>query len=312
MGRRIGTVVLVAALVLVAVPALRPDPVIGAPSAAPVAGPPVAGDCVSEPVQRYPGYGGGTGQTYVYPQLAVAPCGGPRYAEVVTVLTDPEQPTLVVEGSSLNVSDPNQDRCRSAAAGYLGPVTVADASGTAWTVVTTAEVSLTRPSPLQEAAGQRWLGCLVGARGSTYPEHDPVPYEGTLADAVRTGVQRDRTGACATATDLQTSYPEAGCARSHTVQLLATSAGIAAGTPRAEIDTRCGQVAATLTRMPDPTADGALAVLTTVTVDGRVIPPAPDGVLPTNGRVACGMTTVGDRTLDGGLVGLGDRPVPWS
>ena len=310
MRRRGGLIVLLAALLLLTVPALRPGPVDGRAAPEPVAGPPAVGDCVTEPVQRYPGYGSGTGGSYVYPQLAVAPCAGTRFAEVVSVLTDPGRPEIVVRGSSVNVSDPNQDACRTAVRDHLGTRVTVDPSGAVWSTVTTVEVSVTRPSPRQEAAGQRWLACLAAARGVTYPEQDPAPYDGTLRDAIATGAARDRIGACTTDDDLGTANdPTAGCSRPHTLQLLASTRDLPAGTPVATAGSGCRWTAERLTGLPDVTAGGALTVVVAVTDDGLSVEA---DVVPADALVFCGIRTTGGRTLDGGLVGLGDRPIPWT
>ncbi len=300
--------VLLAALLVLVVTALRPGPVAGTAAAEPVPGPPAAGECVSEPVQQYPGYGGGTGQTYVYPQLTVAPCTGPRFAEVVSVLDAPAQPQIVAQGSSLNISDPNQAACRTAVHDYLGTAVTVDPAGVIWSTVTTVEVSVTRPASRQEAAGQRWLACLAAARGPTLPGQEPAPYDGTLRDAIATGAARDRIGACATAPDLDTAYPAAACSRPHTVQLLATTRDLPAGTPIATVSDGCRWTAERLTGLPDVTAAGALTVRVVVSVDGRTVT---GDVLPADAAVACGLGTVGGRTLGGGLVGLGAAPLPW-
>ena len=310
MRRRGGLIVLLAALLLLAVPALRPGPVDGRAAPETVAGPPAVGDCVTEPVQRYPGYGSRTGGSYLYPQLAVAPCVGIRFAEVVSVLTDPVEPEIVVAGSSVNVSDPNQDACRIAVRDHLGTRVTVDPTRAVWSTVTTVEVSVTRPSPRQEAAGQRWLACLAAARGVTHPDQDPAPYDGTLRNAISTGVARDRIGACTTDDDLGTaSYPTGGCNRPHTVQLLATTRDFPAGSPVATAEAGCRSTAERLTGLPDVTAGGALTVVIAVTVDGLSMS---GDVVPVDALVSCGIRTTGGRTLDGGLVGLGDRPLPWT
>lgn len=309
MTRRSGVLVLLAALLVLVATAWRPGPIDGTAAPEPVSGPPAVGECVSEPVQQYPGYGGGTGQTYVYPQLAVAPCTGTRFAEVVSVLDTPAEPQIVARGSSLNVSDPNQSACRTAVQDYLGTAVTVDPAGTIWSTVTTVEVSVTRPAPRQEAAGQHWLACLAAARGSTYPEQDPAPYDGTLRDAIATGAARDRLGACATAPDLDTGYPAAACSRPHTVQLLATARELPAGTPTATVTDGCRWTAERLTGLTDVTAAGALTVLVLVSVDGRTVG---GDVVPAGALVACGLGTVGGRTLSGGLVGLGAGALPWT
>lgn len=300
MQRGTGLVVLVAAALLAAIPAWGPRTVDGAAAAVAMTGAPTVGACADAPVAAYPSYGSATGNTYVYPRIDLGPCTGTRFAEVVWIIADPAQPSVTTEGSALNIDDPNQDRCAAAVAGYLGATSVTGPGGSIWTPVAAAQPSLSRPSARQEAAGQNWLACLASAPGSTYPEQEPAPYDGTLLDAVATGTARDRLGACPALRALGDGSAPGSCGRPHTTQLLAVSGELAVATPRARLARDCASVAATLTGRSDPTAAGALRiVLDTDTV-------------PIGGVAWCGVTTTGERTLSGGLIGLGDRALPWT
>lgn len=302
MQRGTGWLVLVTAVTLAAVPVLRPGTVDGVATALPAPGPPAVGACADAPVAIYPSYGNAAGNTYVYPQIDIGPCTGTRFAEVVQVIADPVQPSVTVEGSALNIDDPNQDRCATAGSGYLGAAPMTGPGGSTWKPVTAAQPSLSRPSARQEAAGQHWLACLVAAPGVTYPEHEPAPYDGTLRDALATGAARDRLGACPDTSGLDAGYSPGGCGRPHTTQLLAVSTELTADTPREQLTRDCASVAATLIGRSDPTAAGALGVL----VDAATDP------VPAGSSVLCGVTTTGERTLSGGLTGLGDRALPWT
>ncbi|MEP6980028.1 MAG: hypothetical protein ABJA16_04615 [Nakamurella sp.] len=306
MQRGTGLVVLVAAVALAVIPSWRPRAVDGTASAVPVAGPPAIGDCVSDPVEIYPGYGNTTGATYVYPQLGMAPCTGPRFAEVVTVIPTPAEPQVTVEGSSLTIVDANQNRCEAASPGYVGTTAVIDVAGRRWSPVVSVQPSLSRPSPRQEAAGQHWLACLSSAPGARYLEQAPAPYDGTLRDAIATGAVRDRIDACPVGTSLDTGFSPGGCTRAHTSQLLAVAADLTADTSREQLIQGCASTAATLTGLPDPTAQGELRIVAQVGPS-----PAADPV-PAGSTVLCGVATAGERTLSGGLIGLGDRPLPWT
>lgn len=308
MGRGTGLVVLAAALTLAVVPALGPRTVDGAAAAVPVDGPPAIGDCVSEPVELYPGYGNTTAAAYIYPQLAMAPCTDTRFAEVVMVIADPVQPQVTIEGSSLTIVDANQTRCETASAAYTGTSATIDVSGTRWSPVVTVQSSLSRPSPRQKAAGQHWIACLISAPGATYPEQAPAPYDGTLRDAVTTGNARDRTGACPDGTDLDTGFAQGSCTRPHTGQLLATAA-LAGDTPRAQLVQSCAAVSRRLIGLPDPTAQGALTTLLQV---GPQPGTTTEDPVPAGRSVRCGVSAAGERTLSGGLIGLGTRPLPWT
>jgi len=124
-----------------------------------------------------------------------------------------------------------------------------------------------------------------------------------LAGAFSGGTLPDEFGFC-----WEQSTPSAigavPCGSSHFAELvsLGTIPG-GAGVPLADIKSSCQQLAAQVIGRSDPTASGDLAVGTSV---------SPDVATPSQTqRVVCYIEPL-TRPLSGTLVGLRDRPIPYS
>lgn len=309
MGRGAGFAVLAAAAVLVAAAALRPSPLDGAASPIDIPGPPAVGDCVTERWSApWAAYQPELPLFANYGQMTTAPCSSERFGEVAAVILDPQRPGPVDSSTDSGYVDPNMDRCAEAGHAYLGTATPATHDGVAWlpSLMFTWPI-VSSPSDLQLAGGQRWLACIVSSGGGGDGDD---PYDISLRDAVVTGVERDATGLCTDRADLQAGYTNDACGRPHTTQLLAQAPTPDTATPMARLRDSCAAAAASLTGLTDPTARGALTVV--------VVASGPSGrgtadPVPPDSWLQCALTTTDpSRTLSGGLMGLGDAPIPWT
>jgi len=305
----------VAVFLVVVVAGLRPDLVTGAAQAAPVPGPPVVGDCVLDPVPGPPmralvtDASGGT--VPVYPAQQIRPCTGTRYGEIAAVIAIPK-PTVVQGGGGRYLDDPNQTSCAFAAAPYVGARTQPIQGF--WQTYLQITSGLSRPSALQQAAGQRWAACIV-----TLPPSDPAPatatapapagsrYGSSIRNALHTGQQRDQLSSCP-ALDVRAN---GGCWQPHAVEILAGGDSGAHPVARVQIEETCRQLVRQLTAMPDPTAAGALSIQTYVegnSSSAAITTPQ----VPAHSGLTCGVTTTGSRKLRGSLLALGRQPIPWA
>jgi len=310
--RRVGLVVIGLAVLLVAVVAgLRPQLVTGAAQSTPIQRPPGVGDCVVNPLPA-PKLGvvavtadsGGT--VPVYPAQQIQPCTGARYGEITAVIAAPK-PTVVTgddaDGRFLN--DPNESNCFVAAQQYLGMTTPPTKSFWQGRILQFS-VALSRPSPGQQAAGQRWAACIV-----TLPPPDPASapsrYGNSIRNAVHTGRYRDQLGSCIPNFDWDGGL--AMCSQPHVLELMGwgdSGDHLVAGV---QVERSCQQLVHQLTAMPDPTAGGDLSIQIGVKEGNRVaIRPSQ---VPAHSRISCGVTTSGDRKLRGSLLALGQQPIPW-
>ena len=229
--RRVGLIVIGVAVVLVAtVAVLRPHLVTGAAQAAPIPGPPAVGDCVLDPLPPAPVAAVSTasgGTVPVYPQQTVRPCSGARYGEITAVIAAPK-PTVLKNGAhSRYLDDPNTDSCYLAAPRYVGipPQPIQSF----WQTFLQIDIGLSRPSPRQEAAGQRWAACIVTLRPpdpasapTTSTTQIPAAprYGSSIRDALHTGQQRDQLGDCLPVLDWN-DLASTGCRRPHLLELMA-------------------------------------------------------------------------------------------
>ncbi|MBM9468433.1 hypothetical protein [Nakamurella leprariae] len=160
-----------------------------------------------------------------------------------------------------------------------------DSGVLAWDPAVEIGVLLVGPTAAARSAGERWSACVV------------APDRGRGAPDQRIGA-RDLTGlGVCTAVGPDGDEPVA-CSELHTRETLAWLAS-RGGTPTDEqLLTSCRERIAQRTRMADPTADGALRI----------------AVEPPTGRALadCSVTVTGDRPLQGTLVGLGSRPLPYA
>ncbi len=296
-----GLLILAAAVLAVLVPVgLQPRRVAGSPQAMSAPGPPSVGDCVPDQVDlaSWPT------SPFTYPQLDFEACEGLRYGEVVAVLDDPaEPPAATGSDHSGSVGDPNSDTCFAKGDSYDGGVTQFHY----WSPRIYSFATPVSPSPLQQAVGQHWLACamFIPADDQSAVRH----YGGSLRNAFFTGNQRDVLGFCGDGRDWTTGYVSV-CSLPHEFQVLASGVVGGGDVSRDELQRTCVQVAERLTALPDVTAAGALAVRVQ-SIENTGASFASDGGT-VQAKLGCGISTVGNRRLAGGLVGLGDSAIPWA
>jgi len=310
--RQRGLVVIGVAVFLVAVVAgLRPHLVTGSAQAVPVPGPPVVGDCVLDPLgppEEFDVTAASGGTVPVYPAQQIRPCTGTRYGEITAVIPAPK-PTVVKVGEAGGryLDDPNQDSCDPAVMQYVGMT--AQPIFRFWQTFLQITSALSRPSPRQQAAGQRWAACIVTLHPSD--PLSPTPrYGSSLRDALRTGQQRDQLGNCTAALDWDGDIVTDGCRQPHALEILAFGDSGAHPITRVQVEETCRQLVRPLTAVPDPTAAGALSIQIHIEDGSSAAITTPQ--VPAHSNLACGITTTGSRKLRGSLIALGRQPIPWA
>jgi hypothetical protein len=286
-----------------------------------VTGPPAIGDCVLysgsapwNPLDTTPDVAVAGTSSYSYPSLRISRCTGTRYGEVVAIISRPVKPVVTVSADGgTTVADPNLDRCQVAAWRYIGVAAVPTPMFTFWYPAPMTGTAASMPSAQQQAAGQDWLACITfpqrGANADGVTTDPPEAYDSRLQGALLTGADRDLLGSCMTGIDLTTS-DSAGCAQAHQSEMFGYGSIDDKPLSRAELQHTCREVVAQLTRLPDITAGGALAVQLQITAnnDGHVIRAAH---LPAASSAVCGLNTTGHGHLHGSLLALGHNPIPW-
>ena len=321
--RLVGLVVLVLAVVAALAGNGRTKELAGTPEPGPIPGPPRVGDCVLEPF----GWNGvdeaSLNPTYLSP--AVGPCEAERHGEVVAILPDglDYQPTGgpgaggVPGPDDQGVDyqpDPNEpySRCIEFVEAFYGTKLDQPArpSRSAWAPSITVGLDIVGPSPMQIAAGQRWLACAAVG----YAFNGPAPYRGTLEGVMSSMQVPAELAACL----VTVPQPDGGggargeCTRPHDAEQFAS---VWSGDQRldpAELRATCVDLVATMTAMPDPTAAGRLELQV---VESRVmsvqLSPGSDELIDVlEYTYACLLVATGDRELAGPLLGLGSGPVP--
>ena len=170
-------------------------------------------------------------------------------------------------------------------------------TGVSWHSWNTMTTALIGPSLHQYLAGQQWVACVA------YPEF--VPYEGSLAGSVHSGLAANSFASCLSLDDDQDDAA-ASCAGPHQTELFGWVRSSAA---RVDVLAACAGLVEQLTGMPDPTAGGLLAVNVRGSSAGGTTSDA--GSRPSDGRWSCSVTAVVDRRLMSTLIGLGHQPIPW-
>lgn len=312
--QRVGLVIIAVAGALVAVVAgLRPHQVNGAAQAMPVPGPPAVGDCVVNPVPdpirsvHAPVTAESGGAVPVYPAQQIRPCLGVRYGEITAVIAIPKP--AVVTGDHADdrfLDDPNRSSCFIAAEQYLGmttPPTQRFWPGTDLQFTS----ALSRPSPRQQAAGQRWAACIV-----TLPTSEQATaasqYGSSIRDAVHTGRYRDQLGTCVPSVDWAGGFII--CSQPHALEVMGYNDSGDQVVTRDQVQRSCQQLVHQVTAMADPTAGGALSIQIGVTDNNGT--PDRSSQVPAHSAVSCGVATTGNRTLRGSLIALGRQPIPWA
>ena len=188
-----------------------------------------------------------------------------------------------------------------------------------WYPSQTVEAAATIPSLRQAAAGQHWLACIAYLGTSTpFSTSSPVDavaiggqerYDGSLRGAMSTGQQRDRIGTCAIGVDLTGgALGLVGCRSAHQSEVFASGGSGTGALNRTDLQQSCDQVAERFTGIPDLATAGFTVEVQAIASDGTPITAAS---IPAGVNVSCGATARNGRRLDGSLLALGGRPIPW-
>lgn len=182
---------------------------------------------------------------------------------------------------------------------FGGRYVLADHSSTdavEWNLTINVRTAWVVPPALLRTAGQDWVACVAAPlSGATF--------RGQLAGAFGGGKLPDEFGFC-----WEQSTPGAkgsvSCAGRHFAELVSLGT-IPDGTGVAlpDIESSCRALSARVIGRADPTADGHLAVGTSVSPDD-----VQHSTLPQTLRVICYIEPV-THALSGSLVGLRDRPI---
>lgn len=308
MHRRWGglLIIMVVVIAAVVVPSVLGRQLAGMAVADPVPDPPHVGDCLTTPADqpRSPWTAG------------IAPCAAGRFGEVVAVTVDPglapassrRQP----DGDDAVGADGERQSCGDEVLRYLGLTVGPDHQGVLqsyWQPLAPLDMSIQRPSARQLAAGQHWLACAFFVHDHTGKS---ASYRNSARDAYGLGMPPAALAYCLTTADL-TKGESVPCNEPHNAEAFGGTSTARAGLTAESLNSSCALLASRLTRMPDPTAGGTLRVqaATVHSPTGTTQPGLGD---PTDitGFAACVITAPSGRPLDGSLLALGARPVPWA
>lgn len=313
MHRRGGGLLIILIVVIVAVvaPAVLGRRVSGSAVAVPVPDPPRAGACLVTPVTN------GSASP-----VMIAPCSADRFGEVVMVTDDPR--TLAAtsrrqgDDDGTAVSDERERQaCGDQVLRYLGLTVNADHEGfmqSYWQPLAPLDMSISRPSVRQVAAGQHWMACSFYVHDYT---GKAASYRNSAKDAYGLGKGRDGVPPAALAycltTDNLLTAESVPCPQPHTAEAFAGIRTARPGLTAESLHAGCAVLAARLTRMTDTTAGGALHVAVSAvhgpTGTGE---PGLGGSGDVTGYAVCVISAPAGRALAGSLLALADRPVPWS
>jgi hypothetical protein len=231
------------------------------------------------------------------------PCAGQSaIGEVVWIVTatgDPYDRLVRAESSGTD--------CRAVALTYAGlteidgryvPRRHQEPDPVDWKFSINVRTTWVLPSAQLRAAGRTWAACVVEPSGGT-------SYPGGLGDAYSSGRLPDAYGVCWSAREVAVAMHKVDCAEPHLAELIAIGSVAGDDVTPTEISGSCQSLAAEVMGRSDPTADGGLAV--------RIDPDAADSLRWTREAmgVVCYVVPTA-HSLTGTLVGLRDRPVPYS
>lgn len=287
----------------------------GIARSAPIPGPPAVGDCLQVREDNTDSWNSNTDP--VYPVQRFAACQAGRFGEVVAIIPDARVADRSIarppspDRSVLN-DDPNATTCRDAVWRYVGlevtaehrPVLAAD-----WQPVAVVGIAPSAPSAIQQAAGQRWVACVLFAGDRTGAS---VLYTGSAMGSFTNGKVPSAFALCLDSADIQNAGPVA-CGRPHPVEAFGATSTDKSGLTQASLNRSCLRLAHQLTGMSDPTAGGTLLV-TAVAVHEAVDGTAVEGLgsaTDDTGFAACLTAAQTGKTLAGTLLGLGARPIPY-
>lgn len=237
--------------------------------------------------------------------VVAGPCDGqPIVGEVVAMISPPGREPARAMSAGQNFAQ----RCRTAALRYAGLEQVGDRFALAgeqvndpvdWNISIHLQNFRLLPSSLLRSAGRTWSACVASAPGLTR-------HRGTIAAAYRGGHLPNEFGTCWDARDVTTAMHSVVCGDSHVAELVSMgTVHDRSATTDADIRDSCVGLAAKVIGRTDPTAGGQLVV--------RVSPDSGDTNLYTGASldIVCYLMPR-DHSLTGTLVGLGDRPIPFT
>ncbi len=302
--RAIGLLIIVLVVVsAVLAPGLLGRQVSGVATAVPVPASPRVGDCLTTAADQSPP-----------PTVEIiAPCAAGRFGEVVTVTADPGAGAPAGRPDDAVVSDDRyRQSCSDQVLRYLGLTVGSDHQGFLppyWLPLAPLDMSIHRPSARQLAAGQHWLACAFYVHDHTGRS---ASYRNSARDAYGLGIPPAALAYCLSTGDL-TSAQSVPCSQPHGAEAFGGTGTARPGLTARSLDDSCAALTSRLTRMPDPTAGGKLAVTAAAvhSPSGTSQPGlgAPDD---STGFAACMISAPPGRQLVGTLMALGDRPVPWA
>jgi hypothetical protein len=168
-----------------------------------------------------------------------------------------------------------------------------------WTFSVNLRQAWVLPSALLQSAGRTWAACVVGSGLSPY-------YRGSLAGAYSGGNLPDDFGACWDSREVTGGIRPLDCHQPHLAELISTgTVPDRTDITAADLHRSCERLAARVMGRNDPTGGVGLAV--------KVFPETVDEQLRLNPRldIVCYIAAV-ERSLDGTIVDLRDRPIPYS
>lgn len=287
--------------------------VAGTASAAPVAPPPVVGDCLlggpDGPFSVDPDTGDGLVAPYA---RSFGGCDGVRYGEV----------TAVVDGRARDIDSDGyptgrlQADCDTALAEYVGAPDPVGISTDWWPSFAGGSFAV-GPDPRQARSDQDWAACLIRppywGPGGREGQVGPDGYTTVGADSVRGGWDgsevRNRLGYCYV-TDPAGGVLGVYCGEPHDIETLAATYGDV--TDAAELVETCRAAARRIVGGADVTFGGRITIAPTV-LDGNgdVVAVTADTTLAADERVDCdARPTDPAQRLTATLAGRGDDPPP--
>lgn len=300
--------VAVIALVLVAAVVVRSSrhtEVAGMGAAMPVAGAPVVGDCLVQPVSRV-GVLTSQANQPVFPHFVLGSCSGRHDGEVIAVVDH----RFAVPPDARTAFDPYEQWCDPALSTWTG--VPPDGHDDGWVLEyraqKTVSLQFAGPDPRQLAAGQQWVACIAVPQVTDALGGTSTPYLGSIRNGYTMSPPPPAFSSC-------WQQPQSGydpllafdCTSAHRVEVVGHRivGKVDGGAPIASAEERrsCLAFAADVTGMGDPTAGGRLLI-------GVQIAAVADQD-PSSGLDAwCVISAGAGHQLVGPLLGLREGSVP--
>lgn len=271
-----------------------------------VPGPPIIGACLLDQTDETGGWGFGKPP---YPALHVAPCSGPRWGEVVSVLPNAltsSTSVLTTDASGTQVTDnPVQHRCDDSKFVYLGVGAVSRPQFGSW-FLRTGDIAAVGPSAVQRAAGQSWVACIVTPRNG----HSATRYTGSVRNILVNGALPVAFATCSQLALGPAGILPARCDQAHRVEIFGYATTSLRDT-QAQLNASCLELVRSLMRNSDPTKKGLLRIRAFTTHIDLSTGATTEG-LGSNGDATCIVGSFDQHQLIGTLFGLGRNPIPWA